>query len=465
MNKPLELDELLKLVIDALYLSIVIDETGTIRYVSQNYTELLKMERKDIIGFPVEQIIPNTRLTHVLKTKQAEIGEIFIMNNGDYTICNRFPLFDKHGQIRGVLSSASFSDLDKIHILNKELIQLRDENTQYKRQLADLKRSTFSLDSIAGSSPQIMNLKDSLKKIANCDLPVLFTGETGTGKEVFANAIHQLSGRRFEKYFKINCAAIPKDLLESELFGYSEGAFSGAVKGGKIGKLEYVNHGTILLDEIGEMPMELQAKLLRVLQENELERIGSTKTVKLDVRVICSTNQNLEAMIRAKTFRQDLYYRINTIELTIPPLRERLDDMKELCEYFIKTINSNHNCTISGISQDVLDKFCSYPWPGNIRELEHVMERACVLTESGTLTEEHFHFFTLRLLQSKPFQADKNPMQMSDLAVKKAAIEKATLLQALEKNGGNKSNVAKYLNISRSQLYEKLKKYNLSIYK
>lgn len=460
MDQSLDLDELLKLVVDALYLSIVIDENGRIRYVGKNYAELMKINADAVIGLPVEQLIPNTRLKSVLKTGQAEIGQIFVMNNGEYTICNRLPIRDREGRIRGVISSASFTDLDKVEMLNQELTKLRAENKQYKKQLSDLKRTSFSLDEIVGSSMQMVNLKNSLEKIANSGLPVLITGETGTGKEVFANAIHQLSSRRFEKYVKINCAAIPKDLLESELFGYSEGAFSGALRGGKMGKIEYANHGTILLDEIGEMAPQLQSKLLRVLQENELERIGSTKTVKLDVRIICSTNQNLEDMIQSRAFRQDLYYRINTIELVIPPLRERLSDVRPLCGYFIRTINRLHKLSIEGISESVLEKFLSYPWPGNIRELEHVMERACVLTESGLLTEEHFQFFAPRLLKNR-LSPDKSPASPSMLSSKKAAVEKLLIKQALEENGGNKTKAAGSLSMSRSQFYEKLRRYGL----
>lgn len=461
MSQPLDLDELLKLVVDALYLSIVIDESGRIRYIGKNYADLMRVNADDVIGLPVEQLIPNTRLKSVLKTGQAEIGQIFVMNNGEYTICNRLPIRDRDGRIRGVISSASFTDLDKVEILNQELTRVRAENRQYKKQLADLKRTSFSTDDIVGNSIQILNLKKSLEKIAGSGLPVLITGETGTGKEVFANAIHQLSSRRFERYVKINCAAIPRDLLESELFGYSEGAFSGALRGGKMGKIEYANHGTILLDEIGEMAPQLQSKLLRVLQENELERIGSTKTIRLDVRIICSTNQNLEDMIQAKTFRQDLYYRINTIELTVPPLRERLSDIRELCSYFIETINRDHKCSIEGISETVLEQFFSYPWPGNIRELEHVMERACVLTESGILTEEHFQFFAPRLLKNRLLSPEPVSVKTSGLSSKKAAVEKLLIKQALEKNGGNKTKAAGSLHMSRSQFYEKLHRYGL----
>jgi len=461
MSEPLGLDELLKLAVDALYLSIVIDDQGKIRHVGRNYAEILGICSEDVIGLPIEQVIPNTRLNHVLKTGQPELGQLFVMKNGDYTICNRFPIRDQQGQIRGVLSTATFQDLDKVQHLNDELNRLKRENKHYKQQLRSLKDSAFSLDSIIGQAPEIIKLKNTISKIAASNLAVLITGETGTGKEVFANAIHQLSGRQFGNYVKINCAAIPRDLLESELFGYVEGAFSGAAKGGRAGKIEYANQGTILLDEIGEMSLSLQSKLLRVLQEKELERIGSNKTVKLDVRIICSTHQSLEQMVEDGTFRQDLYYRINVIELHIPPLRSRKTDIPALCEYFIDKMNLIHGCVISGIHNTVMDLFMEYQWPGNIRELEHVIERACVMTITGPLTMDSFDFFTPRIQQDLVLMPNSPGTSRNSLSAQKNSFEKNTLIRALKDCNGNKTRAAALLQMSRSQFYEKLKRYGL----
>lgn len=241
---------------------------------------------------------------------------------------------------------------------------------------------------------------------------------------------------------------------------YIEGAFSGAIKGGKIGKIELANKGTLLLDEIGEMPMQLQSKLLRVLQEKELERVGSNKTVKLDTQIICSTNQNIESMVFDGTFRQDLYFRINTIELHIPSLHERLPDIPLLCEFFIQKINQIHGCHITGISDHMLQHFYNYKWPGNIRELEHVLERACVMSSNGILEVDHFDFFMPRIYQKMMTSNLTQPTQGS-LSYQKDQFEKNSILQALEKTGGNKSKAAIILGITRSQLYEKFKKYNL----
>lgn len=291
----------------------------------------------------------------------------------------------------------------------------------------------------------------------------MITGETGAGKEVFATAVQQLSNRCQNNFIKVNCAAIPKDLLESELFGYSEGAFSGAIKGGKIGKFEQANHGTILLDEIGELPLPLQAKLLRIIQERELERIGGTKTIKLDIRIICCTNQNLEKKVNKGKFRQDLYYRINTVELCIPPLRDRVTDIPLLCDYFIQKINHYHNCSVVGISDEVLHHFFNYNWPGNVRELGHVLERACVLSPTAILDIDQFDFFMPMVYRSVSDSDNDNESlkQLVTLSNKRNHAERKAIIQALETTNGNKSKAAALLQIQRSQLYEKLKKYKI----
>ena len=461
MDQPLEILDLLILAVDSLYLGIVIDEIGTIRYISRAYADIIGLSTEAIIGMPIEKVIPNTRLKNVTKTEHAELGQIFIMKNGIPTICNRFPIRDKDGKIRGAISTATFYDIDKVAQLKAEIDRLRKENQIYQRQLAALKQVPFSIDSVIGNSPPIQKIKATIEKVAASNLAILITGETGTGKEVFANAVHQLSNRRYGNFIKVNCAAIPKDLLESELFGYNEGAFSGASRGGKVGKFEQANNGTILLDEIGELPLPLQSKLLRILQEHEIERIGGIKPVSLDVRIICCTNQNIEQMINEGKFRQDLYYRINTVELTIPPLRDRLIDIPVLCEHFIQKINQYHNCSIIGISDKVLQHLLSYDWPGNIRELEHVLERACVMSSTAILDVDHFDFFLPRVYRNSTTEGNDGFSKLETLSNKKNQAERKAIIQALETTKGNKTKAALLLDITRSQLYEKLKKYDL----
>jgi len=461
MDQPLDLEVLLTLAVDALYLSIVIDETGSIRHIARQYAEIIGVNSQEVIGMPVEKIIPNTRLLHVIKSGHEELGQIFIMKNGIPTICNRFPIRDQNGKIRGAISSATFFDINKVAQLKEEIDKLRKENLIYQRQLAALKQIPFSIDAVIGNSPHMQKIKATIEKVANSNLSVLITGETGTGKEVFANAVHQLSNRRYGNFIKVNCAAIPRDLLESELFGYSEGAFSGANKGGKVGKFEQANNGTILLDEIGELPLPLQSKLLRIIQERELEKVGGIKPMNLDVRLVCCTNQNIEQMINEGKFRQDLYYRINTVELTIPPLRDRPVDIPLLCEHFIQKINQYHNFSITGISDKVLQHFLSYDWPGNIRELEHVLERACVMSSTTILDVDHFDFFMPRIYRNFTAEGNDSLGQMETLLNKKNQAERKAIIQALETTKGNKSKAAMFLDITRSQLYEKLKKHDM----
>jgi transcriptional regulator with PAS, ATPase and Fis domain len=454
--KQISLTELLRAAIDSLFLFVLMDDQGLIRHISSTYAKILGRPMEQIIGKPVQEIISNTCLPRVLKTGEDEIGQLFILKSGKPVICNRLAVRDENGKVVGVLSSAMFYNIDQVSQLTLEIEKLQKENELYQQQLAARKQTSFCLDTVIGDSPQIKKIKATIEKVASSKLCVLFTGETGTGKEVFANALHQLSPRRYGNFVKVNCAAIPKDLLESELFGYADGAFSGAAKGGKAGKFEMADKGTILLDEIGELPLPLQSKLLRVLQESEVERVGGTKTIPLDIRVICCTNQNLEAMIKENNFRSDLHYRINTIEVAIPPLRERTDDIPPLCDHLIKKINRSHGCYIEGLSESMRCHFFNYSWPGNVRELEHVLEQACVMTLSGILDESHFDFFLPRI-----YPGGITPSRVSMLDTAVGAVEKDAILKALQSAKGNKSRAAEILTISRSRLYEKLKKYHI----
>lgn len=458
MDNSFKLDEILLNAIDSLFLTIIIDENEVVRYISESYSKILNLPVSEVIGKHVKSVIPDTRTIEVLKSGEAELGSIYILQNGDTTVCNRLPIKDSSGKVRGVISTATFPNMEMINQFSQEIKKLREENKLYQMQLSSLKHSQFSLDSVIGNTPQIAQIKDTIGKIADSDLSVLITGETGTGKEVFANAIHQLSNRRHGNYVKVNCAAIPKDLLESELFGYEEGAFSGAKKGGKPGKFEQANGGTILLDEISEMPLPLQSKLLRILQEKECERIGGNKTIKLNVRVLCATNQNIESMVEDGSFRRDLYYRINVIEMLLPPLRERLDDLPMLCEYLISKINTNHGCYIESLSDEVLSMFYDYNWPGNVRELEHILERASVLTLSGTLERPDFDFFWPKVYKNDITKSNIHLFQDS-----KQSTERKVIMNALETTKGNKSEAAKLLGISRSLLYGKLNKYRIDM--
>lgn len=348
---------------------IIIDKNATIVYLNESYASLLGIPREQAIGQPVTDVIPKTRMVEVLKSGKPDIGHLMTLydhsQKKNVTVaCNRMPIF-QNGQVIGAAAVTIMQDvLPTVTQLNRELSAVRKENEFYRHELNMLQNHFDSLNRIIGHSSALLEIKQIISDYAASDLPILITGETGVGKELFAKAIHEMSPRKFHPYIKINCAAIPTELLESELFGYEPGAFSGASKNGKPGKFELANHGTILLDEIGEMPQTLQSKLLRVLQEQEFERIGGINTIKVNVRIICCTNQDLQQLIQAKHFRSDLYYRINTVELKIPPLRNRKKDIAELTDYFIQKYNAEHDTHVISIDTDVLHLFQTYDWLG-----------------------------------------------------------------------------------------------------
>lgn len=451
--------KILKHAIENLYYAIVTDKNGIIISISDNYITLLNKKRKDVIGKPVRDIIPNTGVYRVLESKKEEIGELFQMCDGRTMVCNRIPIFINE-ELQGIITSATFCDLKEFKILQEKIIKLEKENQYYKKQVDELNENKFNLESIIGNSFQIKRLKNTILKIAPSDLPVLITGKTGTGKEGFANAIHYLSKRRKEKFIKINCAAIPKGLLESELFGYEKGAFSGALQSGKIGKFQAANNGSILLDEIGEMPLELQSKLLRVLQEKEVEKVGSLTSTQINVRVICATNQDLEDLIEKGKFRTDLYYRINSVELKIPSLMERLEDIPILVDHFIKKINLYMGISISGISDEVINLFLNYDWKGNIRELENVMERGAIMAGEGLLKIEHFDFFIPKIKNKISSQESTTEKYLKGVRSK---VEKEEILKTLTTTNGNKTKAADILGLDRSVLYNRLRKYNIKL--
>lgn len=481
---------------------IIIDKNATIVYLNESYASLLGIPREQAIGQPVTDVIPKTRMVEVLKSGKPDIGHLMTLydhsQKKNVTVaCNRMPIF-QNGQVIGAAAVTIMQDvIPTVTQLNRELSAVRKENEFYRHELNMLQNHFDSLNRIIGHSPALLEIKQIISDYAASDLPILITGETGVGKELFAKAIHEMSPRKFHPYIKINCAAIPTELLESELFGYEPGAFSGASKTGKPGKFELANHGTILLDEIGEMPQTLQSKLLRVLQEQEFERIGGINTIKVNVRIICCTNQNLQQLIQAKRFRSDLYYRINTVELKIPPLRDRKKDIAELTNYFIQKYNAEHDSNVISIDTDVLQLFQTYDWPGNVRELEHIVERLCTINNNRTITIKSCGFLQELVQQSVHANLDgsasaltpsglqtplpaapdisaaqpKAPISTSsqtselswnDLSRKIQNTEKEAIIQALLQTNGNKAKAARLLNIDRSSLYYKLKKYSIT---
>lgn len=321
-----------------------------------------------------------------------------------------------------------------------------------------------------GTSPPMRALFDMLSKVAASNATVLIQGESGTGKELAARAIHQLSDRHAKNFVPVNCAAIPDDLLESELFGHVKGSFTGAYAN-RIGRFEMADKGTLFLDEIGDMKANLQVKLLRVLQNREFEPVGASKSQKVDVRIIAATNKNLEELVVNRDFREDLYYRLSVIPITIPPLRERREDIPQLINAFLTRFNADKRHAVKGFSRDALDIICNYEWPGNVRELENLVERIVILKGSGLVVPSDL---PEKYLSGK--SSNTTPVKMSSLPTDNLLpeggvclnsavdlFENNLILQALARSGGNKKEAALLLNLKRTTLIEKLKKKNLCL--
>ena len=454
-----ELGLIMAEVLESLSGAIVVDNKGDIVYVNKKYAEILNVDAVKVIGQPVKDVIPRTRMPIVVKTGQEEIGSVFVLKNGDTIVCNRIPIRDKE-KVVGAVAFTTFTKLDELTTFMKQIQRLSLEVDLYKKELGKLRGAKYSIDQIVGTTPAISKIKELTQRVAQTKSTVLITGETGTGKEFFAHAVHQLSPRNHHPFIRLNCAAIPKELLESELFGYEEGAFTGAKKHGKPGKFELAHCGTLLLDEINQLPMNLQSKLLRVIQEKEIERVGGVQTIEIDVRLVCTTNQNLFDMVQRGEFREDLFYRINVVELNIPPLRERRGDLPALVTFCIDRINKDLGLGIEGVEDGVMELFQAYSWPGNIRELDHALERVANETLSGYLKQEQFDFLRLRMLARQKPEQDSADLSLDSI---RARVEKDAIHQALVKAGGNKSIAAGFLGIDRSVLYDKAKKYSIRL--
>jgi DNA-binding NtrC family response regulator len=315
----------------------------------------------------------------------------------------------------------------------------------------------YGFENITGSSAPLMRTLDVASRVAPADVTVLLHGETGTGKELIAKAIHFRSPRRSRPFVTVNCGSIPRELLESELFGHTRGSFTGATSHKK-GKAEVADGGTIFLDEIGELPLELQVRVLRLIQEHEIEKVGATSPIKLDVRIIAATHRDLGAMVKAGTLRDDLYYRLMVVPIEIPPLRERAEDIPELVENFLIKFKSKHGRENLTLNQEVLRQLCDYDWPGNVRQLENAIERIVLLTKGSEIQFQDLPDF----LQHRRAPLDILPNNLPDAGLNFVEMEKELLVRTLRKFGGNQSRAASFLQLSRRTLAYRLEKYGIS---
>lgn len=450
VNKTL--DTVINIIYDGI---ILVDEDGRVALSNQPLNDFLNMTSKDIIGKHIMEIMPDSRLHIVAQTGIPEICSIQNIQ-GKPLIVSRLPITRK-GKTVGAVGKVTFPQLPEIQELADKLAFLQNKVMYYQEELEKTKTARVILDGIVAESSSMKRVKAEIVQVAKSTSTVLITGESGTGKELVAQAIHMGSDRKKGAFVKVNCAAIPDNLLETEMFGYAPGAFTGALKNGKQGRFELANGGTILLDEVGDMPLSLQVKLLRVIQEREFERLGDTKTRKIDVRILAATNKDLRKAIGNGTFREDLYYRLNVIGFHLPPLREHVEDIKPLTENFIKKYNRILNSNIRGISTGALEVLLRYRWPGNIRELENVIERAVNYVRKGLIDIVHFPPY---LINTENFGANKVNLE-SSYRTGLIKAEKEMIISAIEKSGGNKTKAAQLLNLSRSRLYVKLKQYGI----
>lgn len=455
---------LYKKIFDKLYnWMVVVDPEGYIIMMTKSYCKFVGITQEYAVGRHVTEILENTRMHIVAKSEQKEIGDLQEIK-GNMMIADRIPLYlDK--KLIGAVGSVIFRDLSELDSYVKGVQHMEKQLDFYKRELQKALGGNFTFDNIVGESPAISKIKKLAMKVSSSKSNVLLLGESGTGKELFAHAIHNQSDRSKYPIIKINCGSIPSELFESELFGYEAGAFTGAKKDGNPGKFELANKSTIFLDEIGDLPLSMQVKLLRVIQEREIERIGAVKSQKIDVRIIAATNRNLEEMIKENTFREDLYYRLNVINMKVPSLRERRDDIPLLAKYLMKKISSKMERHVTDISDEALLALSLYDWPGNIRELENLIERALNLVDKQAIieTSQLPFYITEGLLTNPPaFNIKIVPININGtLKCMNKVLEKKAIKAAMEEFNGNKLKVAKKLDISRTSLYEKLKIYNL----
>jgi len=438
----------------------VVDRSGRLTYMTNQSARNWGVDRNEVLGGDVAWLEPGALLKQVVESGVPQVAHISRPHKKAVPVMV-VPLYKDH-ELVGAIAKNIYTDLGQA---KNSVHRLRKNDGRCKPSSSPERRSgcKFSINEIVGVSKAIVRAKKKALRVAEGDSTVLITGETGTGKELFAQAIHMASLRKSGPFIRVNCAGIPENLLESELFGYEPGSFTGAQKSGKPGKFELAHNGTIFLDEASEMSMAMQAKLLSVIQEGEFERVGGTVRYEVDVRILVATNKDLWELVNRGQFREDLYYRLDVVNIHIPPLRERIEDIPLLINHFIPCINSRINSRVRGVSQELLDLFMNYDWPGNVRELKNVLEGAMNLND-GDLVEVEALPCRVKKREKKIYKIKsvetkkKNEVEFEN----KDGGEKKLIERALELTRGNKRQAALYLKMPRSTFYNKLKRYNIS---
>ena len=451
-----ELDAIIENSYDGIYIT---NKEGITIKTNSAIERLTGIPKEYYIGKNVDELkkrgILKSSVTHRVLMKKRVVSLVQKNYAGRETLLTGTPVLNDNGEVESIVTN--IRDLSELNELQSALKKANQLNDNYKKEIERLKGKPFRPHDVIIRSVPMKMIYDTASRIANVDATVLILGETGTGKDVLARFIYENSERRrIGEYIKINCGAIPPDLLESELFGYVGGAFTGANSKGKPGMFELANRGVLFLDEIGELPLQLQVKLLRVIQEREVQRVGGTKPIKLDVRIIAATNRDLKKMVETKNFREDLFYRLNVIPIFIPPLSERKEDILPLVDYYFNVMNTNYQKQ-KRPSMSLNDFFYNYTWPGNVRELANLIERMILVNEGEILTS--------RQLPREYQESNVSPDKGTDLLTLKeaaAGAEERLLLLALDKYHTTYE-LAEALGTSQPTIVRKLKKYHLKI--
>ena len=451
----------LKLIFKNPYESLlIVDQDAKIQFMDRRTEKFLALRPGAAKGADIREFIPQSGLPLALTTGKPMIGRIFELN-GEKRIGSVYPIIEK-GKVVGALGRLLFQSFEEVERINQEINSLKKEIDYLKEKEQQEYSSRYTFDNILGESVLMKDAIGLAKKIAMIDTDVLIVGESGTGKELFAHSIHDYAHGN-KPIIKINCPAIPFELAESELFGYEKGAFSGALASGKPGKFEIAHNGTIFLDEIASLHLSIQAKLLRVLQEREIERLGSTKTRKVKFRIIAATNTDLRGLVKEGKFREDLYYRLAKAIFPVSPLRERKEDIPLYLSHFLEKINLSFGTRIKEVAPQAMERLLQYQWPGNVRELINVLEQAVLKAWKGEmLLAEHL---PAELKTEEPREGQQSvQVPGGETTIFKTEIaqrERDIILSALRQARGSKTGAARILSMPRSTLYEKIKRYDL----
>ncbi len=446
----MKINDLEKIIFDSLYDGVLIaDHNCVVRYINPSYTRITKVDPEDILGKPLSETRPGAQLPRVIKTGKQLLRKSRKVGNVEY-IVNMVPIVENHKIIGGI---SILNEINDVYKLTQELNRSNMMIKKLEKHVKRMGKAKYSFDDIISVDFNSLETIKLAKKIAKNNSNVLITGESGTGKELYANSIHMASNRQNGSFIAVNCASFESNLLESELFGYEEGAFTGAKKGGKIGLFEVANGGTLFLDEISEMNYSLQAKLLRTLQEKTIRRLGGLAEIPIDIRLITATNKNLEKMIEENSFRKDLYYRIAVVPITILPLRERPGDIPHLTQYFLDEMLGKTNRALE-ISEDVMKIFLNYEWPGNIRELKNTIEFVTNMTDDHIIKAAHLP----KAIQSEGIRKNILKLKSLDEVIRETEVNE--IKKALSIYGNTvegKKKAASVLGISLATLYNKIK--------